>query len=85
MAMVCPVIQEEAAPARKTAALAMSTGSPIRPSGVTSLSSSSLFSHSPWASWVRTMPGAMPLTRTFGASSAANPRVRWMTAALVAL
>ena len=46
---------------------------------------SSLPSHSPRASSVRTRPGAIPFTRTVGASSNASCLVRCTTAALVTL
>jgi len=83
--IVCPVIHRAASPARNVITSAMSSGSPMRPSGSASLSRSSKFYHSALARWVRTMPGATPLTRTPGASSAASWRVRWISAAFVAL
>ena len=53
--------------------------------GMPAATASSVGSHRARAKSVFTSPGAMPLTRTLGASSAASWLVRWMTAALVTL
>ena len=78
-----PVTHEAASLARKSAARAMSSGSPSRFSGTCDATASSAGSHRARAKSVFTSPGAMALTRTFGASSTARCLVRWMSAALV--
>ena len=77
--------QDAASEARKTAAPLMSSGSPMRFSGTRLAVAASSGSHSARAKSVFTMPGAMALTRTVGASSLASWRVRWTIAAFVAL
>ncbi len=66
---VCPVIQDAAPLARKTAALAMSAVSPRRRSGMRRACSCSRPSHRPRAMSVLTRPGAIAFTRTPGAIS----------------
>ena len=68
---VCPVIHEARSLARNSAAPAMSSGTPSRFSGVRLAMTSSPDSHSARARSVFTSPGAMALTRTPGARSAA--------------
>src|SRR5690606_36431254 len=83
--MVWPVIHDAISLARKSAALAMSAGSPMRPRGVARPSWDSLGSQSARAMSVLTRPGAIALTRVTGASSTARTLVRWIRAALVLL
>jgi hypothetical protein len=83
--IVWPVIHDARSLARNRAALAMSAGSPSRRSGIRAAIASSAGSHSARAKSVLTRPGAMALTRTWGARSAASVRVRWRRAALVTL
>ena len=80
-----PVIHDAPGPARKRAALAMSSGSPRRRKGSPAATSSPAGSHNARAKSVRTSPGAMAFTRTPGPSSTARMRVRWTIAALVVL
>jgi hypothetical protein len=84
-----PVIQLESAEAKKTAADAMSSGFPSRPSGACD---SNIVRNSPSVNppavepSVTTTPGLIELTRILrGPSSFANVRVIASTAALLAL
>ena len=84
--MTCPVMYDAAGMQRKAASAATSSGSPTRPAGVRarifSSRGGSLSTGS--ASGVRMYHGATALTRILSrAHSAASPRVRCATAALV--
>ena len=75
--MVCPVMKLPAGEARNTAAPAISSGSPMRLSGVSRERRFSFTgsSHSARAKSVRISPGAMALARMFfGPHSAARLR-----------
>lgn len=85
MIMVSPVIQLAASETRNATALAMSAGSPIRPSAMVAANGSSWSFHSASASLVRTTPGQIAFTRMRGESSSASCLVTWISAALVAL
>src|SRR5271165_1384182 len=83
--IACPVMKEPAFEARNTAAPAISSGSPMRRSGVVAVTafSVSAFSHKARAKSVLTRPGAMQLTRTLcGPNSTARLRASWKSAAL---
>ena len=62
--------------------LAMSVGTPRRASGIDAAICCSAGSHSARAMSVFTRPGAIALTRTPGASSAASVCVRWISGGL---
>ena len=89
MYSVSPVIQPESDEARNTAAGAMSSGWPIRPSGVWAsvcLRKSPSVIPAACVPAVSTMPGLIAFTRILrGPSSLASERVTASTAALVAL
>ena len=73
---VWPVIHDDRSLARNSAALPMSSGSPSRRNGWCFAKAASFGSHKARAMSVFTRPGAIALTRTPGASSAASVRVR---------
>src|SRR5205823_4361330 len=85
MTMVWPVIHDDRSPARNSAALAMSCGSPSRRNGIRFAIASSAGSHNARAMSVLMRPGAIALTRTPGDRSIDSVLVRWMSAALVTL
>src|SRR6516165_10211287 len=91
MYSVSPVIQRESSEAKKTAAGPMSSGWPIRPSGVCDSSNlrtalSPAVVPADVVPSVSTRPGLIELTRMLrGPSSLASDRVTASTAALVAL
>src|SRR5271156_3142712 len=85
MTMAWPVMKAPARDAKNTAAPAISSGSPMRPSGVRSLVAFKVcgFSHRARAKSVLTRPGAMQLTRMLsGPNSSARLRASWKSAAL---
>ena len=85
MTIVCPVMNRPDAAARNTAAPAMSSGSPIRRSGVSAsrVPNTAGFSHNTRAKSVRTRPGAMQFARIpRGPHSTARFRTNCMSAAL---
>src|SRR6266511_493817 len=85
MTSVWPVIQDDLSLARNTAASATSSGVPSLRVGSCAVSTLSRASQTARARSVLITPGAIALTRTFGPSSYANCRVRWIMAAFVAL
>ena len=83
--MVSPVIQLAASDTMNAMAAPISSGEPIRLSGVVAATCSSFSFHNASASLVRTTPGATAFTLILGDSSSAICLVMWIRAALEAL
>ena len=80
--MICPVIQSASGESRKAPRAAISSGVPNRSSACSPATPLAICSleRMPSASGVRVRDGAIALTRTLGASSAASDRVNPSTA-----
>src|SRR5690606_14668121 len=81
--ITAPVTYAPARDDRESAMPAMSSGSPIRPSGQLFLIASPKLRSVSAIILLSNGPGAIAFTVTFGASLRASTRVRWCTAALL--
>ena len=84
MAMFCPVIQEARRERRKTISSATSSGSPMRPIGMTRSRSALPETSIPSVMFDRTTPGDTVLSRMVGAYSSAAAAVSATTPAFAA-